>query len=385
VKIRSVEPIRVDRYLLVEIETEDGIKGLGESGTWGHLEASEAAMRKFGDYLVGQDPRRIEHHWQMMYRSGHFRGAAIMGAISAIDIALWDIKGKALGVPVYELLGGKTRDRARLYCHVKGPTIEAQVELCLEARRRGFTAVGHLNPFLDEDRSQPYFKTHAAKLDGAIEAVRRYREAVGSDVDLCIEIHRRLSPAEAIALGRAIEPYRPMFYEDPILPDNFDAMAAVASQIGIPIATGERLLNVHEFQMLVARGAVQYLRPSVCVVGGISGTKKVAALAEANHLSVVPHNPLSVVSTAACLQIAAAIPNLAILEYPTDVDALDDLETTRGQGLVTGAPRIEEGFMVVPDAPGIGVELAPGAREKFPSKPRRIGQRLNRDGSVVDQ
>src|SRR5205807_3854945 len=134
-------PMLVDRYLFVQIRTDKGITGVGESGTWGHLEASAAALAKFGDYLEGQDPFRIEHHWNVMYRSGHFRGAAIMGAISAVDIALWDIKGKALGVPVYELLGGKSRDRARVYCHVKGPTVEAQVELCQEARRRGFTAV----------------------------------------------------------------------------------------------------------------------------------------------------------------------------------------------------------------------------------------------------
>jgi galactonate dehydratase len=378
-KITAVEPMLIDRYLYVQVHTDAGFVGLGESGTWGHLEASAAALRKFGDYLVGQDPFRIEHHWNVMYRSGHFRGAAIMGAISAIDIALWDIKGKAFGVPVYELIGGKTRDKARVYYHVKGPTVEAQVAKCVEAKERGFTAVGHLNPFLDEPRDQIYFKSHAAKINGAIDTVRQYREALGDDVDICLEIHRRLSPAEAIVLGRGIEPYRVMFYEDPILPDNFDAMAQVASQIGIPIATGERLLGIHEFEMLLARGAAQYLRASVCVAGGISGTKKIAALAEARHLSVIPHNPLSPVSTAACLQVGASIPNLAIQELPDHADELPDRE------LVTGSLRVEDGFLIVPDAPGIGVELAPGAREKFPPKPRAVGTRLNLDGSVVDQ
>jgi galactonate dehydratase len=378
-KITRVETVPVDRYLFVQIRTDAGLVGLGESGTWGHLEASAAAIAKFGDYLVGQDPARIEHHWNVMYRSGHFRGAAIMGAISAIDIALWDIKGKSFGVPVYDLLGGKTRDRARVYYHVKGPTVEAQVEKCLEARERGFTAVGHLNPFLDEERSAAYFQTHAAKINGAIEAVRRYREAVGDDVDLCLEIHRRLSPAEAIVLGRGIELYRPMFYEDPILPDNFDAMAQVAGQIGVPIATGERLLGVHEFEMLFERRAVQYARPCVCVVGGISVAKKVAALAEAHDVQVVPHNPLSPVSTAACLQIAASIPNLGIQEYPDHNDGPTDSRIVKEQ------VRLENGFAIIPDAPGIGVELAPDAREKLPPRPRPIGTRLNVDGSVCDQ
>jgi len=379
VKITEVEPLPIDRFLFVQVHTDAGISGLGESGAWGHTEASEAALRKFGRYLVGQDPFRIEHHWNVMYRSGHFRGAAIMGAISAIDIALWDIKGKALGRPVYELLGGKTRDKARVYVHVKGPTVEEQVEECRAAQRRGFTAVGHLNPFQDEDRGVPYFKTHAAKIGDAVDAVRRFREAVGDEVDLCLEIHRRLNPAEAIALGRAIEPYRPLFYEDPILPDNFDAMAEVARLIGVPIATGERLLGVHEFAMLLARGAVQYPRPSVCVAGGISGAKKIAALAEAHHLSIVPHNPLSAVSTAACLQVTAAIPNLAIQEYPGEEDRPPMVE------IVTSAVRLEDGYLVIPDAPGIGVELRPDAAERFPPRPREVGTRLHVDGSVVDQ
>jgi galactonate dehydratase len=378
-RITKVEPLAIDRYLFVQVHTDDGLVGLGESGTWGHLEASEAAIRKFGVYLEGQDPFRIEHHWNVMYRTGHFRGSAIMGAISAIDIALWDIKGKALGLPVYELLGGKCRDKARVYYHVFGRTTEQLVQGCVDAKRRGFTAVGHLTPFADEPRDLPFFKTHAAKMGEAIDRVRQYREAVGDEVDLCIEIHRRLTPAEAVVLARGIEPYRPMFYEDPILPDNFDAMGLVAQQIAIPIATGERLHTIYEFQMLLARGAVQYVRPDVCLAGGISGSKKIAALAEASHVGVVPHNPLSPVSTAACLQVAACIPNFAIQEYPTGEDRPPKSE------IVKTTVRCEDGFLIIPDSPGIGIELAPDAREKYPPKPRPIGTRLHVDGSVVDQ
>jgi galactonate dehydratase len=302
-----------------------------------------------------------------------------MGAISAIDIALWDIKGKALGLPVYELLAGKVRDKARVYYHVFGRTTEQLVQGCIDAKNRGFTAVGHLTPFLDEPREVPFFKTHAAKMGNAIDTVRRYREAVGDEVDLCIEIHRRLTPAEAVVLARGIEPYHPMFYEDPILPDNFDAMGLVAQQIAIPIATGERLHTIYEFQMLLARGAVQYVRPDVCLAGGISGSKKIAALAEAHHVGVVPHNPLSPVSTAACLQIAACIPNFAIQEYPTGEDRPPKSE------IVKTTVTCEDGFLIIPNTPGIGIELAPDAREKYPPKPRPIGTRLHVDGSVVDQ
>ena len=282
----------------------------------GYLEASEAAIEKFGRYLVGEDPLRIEHHWQYMYRFSHFRGSAIMGALSAIDIALWDIMGKYFDAPVHQLLGGKVRDRARVYYHVFGDTTDKLVDGIEAAKEMGFTAVGHLTPFLDEERDVPYFKTHAEKIRDAIETVGRYREAVGSSVDLCIEIHRRLNPTEAVQLGLGIEEFHPYFYEDPVTPDNFDEMAYVADKINIPIATGERYTSLWEFQMALSRCAVQYVRPDVCLVGGISGARKIAALAEAHHVGVVPHNPLSPVSTAACLQIAATAPNFAASGIP---------------------------------------------------------------------
>src|SRR5215469_16551329 len=180
-QITRVETIPVDRYLFVQIHTDAGIVGLGEAGTWGFLEAAEQVVNKFGHYLVGQDPLRIEHHWQYMYRSTHFRGAAIMGALSAIDIALWDIAGKHFGVPVYPLLGGKTRDTARVYYHVFGDTVAELVAGCVAAKGRGFTAVGHLSRFGDEPRERPYFKTHAAKMGDAIDAVRQFRAAVGDE------------------------------------------------------------------------------------------------------------------------------------------------------------------------------------------------------------
>ncbi len=378
-KITAVEAIPVDRYLLAQVHTDAGIIGLGESGAWGFLEASKAAIEKLGVYLVGQDPLRIEHHWQYMARFSHFRGAAIMGAISAIDIALWDIAGKHFGVPVYQLLGGKTRDKARVYYHVFGDTKEKLIQGVKDAKSQGFTAVGHLTPFLDEEPDVPFFKTHADKIRDAIETVGAYRDAVGNDVDLCIEIHRRLSPAEAIVLARGIEEFHPFFYEDPILPDNFDAMELVANNISIPIATGERLHSIHEFEMLLKRGAVQYVRPDVCLVGGISHAKKIAALAEAHYVGVVPHNPLSPVSTAACVQLAACIPNFAIQELPTG-----EHEPPKSE-IVKSALTCEDGFLIVPDAPGIGVELAEGAAERHPPTPRLVRTRLNVDGSVVDQ
>ncbi len=208
-KITKVEPLLLDRFLYVRISTDAGITGIGESGTWGQLEASAASISKYGEYLVGRDPFPIEHHWNVMLRANHFTGGAITGAVSAIDIALWDIKGKAFGVPVYELLGGRMRHKARLYGHVKGRTIDKLLEEAVRLKEAGFTALGHLNPLLDESEDEPFYKSHAARIEEAIDNVRRLREAVGPKVDLCIEIHRRLTPPEAIALGRGIEKYTP--------------------------------------------------------------------------------------------------------------------------------------------------------------------------------
>ncbi|MEE2754099.1 MAG: galactonate dehydratase [Candidatus Latescibacterota bacterium] len=378
-KITDLEILPIDRYLFLRIHTDTGITGLGESGAWGYLEASATMMDGYRDYLIGKDPLLIEHHQQFLYRCTHFRGAAITGAISAIDIALWDIAGKHFGVPCYQLLGGKCRDRARVYYHVKGDTKEKLIQGCIDAKANGFTAVGHLTPFLDEGRDVPYFKTHSDKIKDATETVAAYREAVGDEVDLCIEIHRRMEPAEAIVLGRAIEPFRPYFFEDPIRPDNFDQMAEVSRKINIPIATGERLHTIHEFQMLLSRGAVQYVRPDVCLAGGITQSKKIAALAEAHHVGVVPHNPLSPVSTAACIQIAASIPNFSLQEYPTGEGKPPKSE------IVKGALECKDGFITISERPGIGVDLADGAMEKHPFVGRKRNTRLHVDGSIFDQ
>jgi galactonate dehydratase len=379
VKITDIQTHFVDRYLFVTVHTDTGLVGTGESGAWGYLEASAQAIETFKRYLIGQDPLHIEHHRQYLYRWTHFRGAAIMGGLSAIDIALWDIAGKHYGVPSNHLLGGPTRDKARVYYHVFGHTREELVQGCVAAKEQGFTAVGHLTPFTDDPRTEPYYKTHVGKIQDAIETVREYREAVGDEVDLCIEIHRRMTPAEAVVLARGIEPFHPFFYEDPILPDNFDAMGLVAQQIHIPIATGERLHTIFEFEMLLARGAVQYVRPDVCICGGLTGAKKIAALAEAHYVEVVPHNPLGPVSTAACLQLAACIPNFALQEYPLGENVPPKSE------IVKTPLKREGGYLMIPDAPGIGIELAEDAAERFPYKPREVVTRLKVDGSVMDQ
>ncbi|MBN3846237.1 mandelate racemase/muconate lactonizing enzyme family protein [Paraburkholderia sp. Ac-20342] len=383
-KIASVTPIFADRFLYVKVTTEDGLTGIGESGAWGQYEASAAAMVKCGEYLVGRDARQIEHHWNVLQRANHFTGMAIMGAISAIDIALWDIKGKALGVPVYELIGGQMRHKVRLYGHVKARTKAEMLDEALLRKEQGFTALGHLNPFLDEDYDR-YFRPHAKKMEEAVGVVRELREALGPDVDLCIELHRRLNPAEAVTFARRIEPYFPMFFEDPLKPTGVDAMSWVADHIPVPIATGERFFNMHLFQSIVARRGVQFLRPSIGLCGGITGAKKIAALAEVNDMEVVPHNPLSPLNLVAELHLDATIPNFAIQEYPSSSKNLHGTTQLPGREMFTDFPEPSSGFLDIPTAPGLGIDFVPDIEKRFPKVNRPLDMRPHLDGSVIEQ
>ena len=386
-KITDIKPIRAGQFLFVRIETDAGIHGIGEGGSWGHIEAATAAIEKFATYLVGKDPSPIEHHWGVMHRFAYFQGHAINAAISAIDIALWDIKGKALGVPVYELLGGAARSRARVYAHVNEKNIDRAVEEIQRKKAQGFNAIGHINPFHDDHKGEPYFKTHVQKMDDAIAHVRRMREAAGDDMDLCIEVHRRLTPAEAIEFSRAIEPFRPMFIEDPIRFENADSMARVADKINIPIATGERFKSIYEFRDLFVRNAVEFARIDVCLCGGITGSRKVAAMAEAFDIMVVPHNPLSPVGLAACLQIAASIPNFAIQEYTTGLEAQGAATTEAhlGADIVDQVPEPTGGFVEIPTRHGIGIELVDDPAAIRPVFTRPVVMRHHADGSPLDQ
>lgn len=394
-KITDIKVLPADAFLYVKIFTDEGIHGVGESGAWGFLNASAEAIETLKTYLIGKDPLEIEHHWQYMYRCFHFRGAAIMGAISAVDIALWDIAGKYHGVPVYQLVGGKCRDKLRTYYHVSGSTTEELVENCVTAKKLGYNAVGHLSPFLDEPRSQPWYESYANMLNRAVDRVRLIREAVGDDMDLCLELHRRMKPAEAVAFAHKVEKYTPFFLEDPIVPDNFDSMGQIANRTNVPIATGERIHTIQEFQMLFARNALAYARTSVCICGGITGARKIAAIAESHGAMIVPHNPLSPVSTAACMQVAASVENFAIQELPdhegisateryTSTNAVDQKAFTQ-RDLVTWIPRVENGFALLSDKPGIGIDLVDDVEKKFPFRRRAINTRLHVDGSIVDQ
>lgn len=381
-KIARVQPLLIGRFLFVEITTDAGLVGLGEAGAWAYLESVAAAVAKMGHYLTGKDPLLIEHHWQAIYRSSHFRGSVIMAALSAIDVALWDIAGKHFKAPVHALLGGKIRERARAYAGIYNKHVEKIVSEIARARSRGFTAVGHLSPFGGSEEKDPGAVSHVKMLSNAVEAVGAFRQAAGDAVDICIEVHRRLSPHEAVQFGRAIEPFTPLFLEDPVTPGNFDEMTYVASKVAVPLATGERLTSLWEFQMLLARGGAQLLRPDVGLVGGITGMRKIAALAEAAHVGLVPHSPLTAVSLAANLQIAATSPAFVVQEVPQDAWAADSNPNRR---ILDGVPDDDRaGFIPIGDGPGIGVALKRDAAQIFPYTPRTVEPQTRADGAVVD-
>lgn len=377
-RITEVRTHHVDKYLFVTVHTDSDVVGLGEAGAWAYLDAVDAAIVKLRDYLIGQDPSRIEHHWQYAYRSVYFRGSIVMSALAAIDIALWDIKGKSLGVPVYELLGGMCRDKVRAYAPVFKSTAEEMAAECVALQEAGFTAARLVMPTFAARWGRGE-ESYVARVTEAIEKVQACRSAVGPRFDLCVEVHRSMSVAEAVAFARGIESCHPLFLEDPIAPDSLDTMAEVARMTSVPIATGERAISIEELQELLARNGARYLRPDVCAVGGLTAAKKIAAMAEAHYVSIVPHNPLGPVSTAACLQLDASVPNFLIQEFPSfNVDGSED-------AMVKKPFELEDGYLLVPDSPGIGVELVEGAAELFPPRPRHLSAALAYDNSVHAQ
>jgi len=334
------------------------------------------------EYLIGKDPLHIERHWQHMFRRQLFRGGSdMMSALGAIDIALWDIKGKSLNKPVYELLGGPTREKVRLYTHLGGTTPETLAEEAKMQVEQGFTAL-RVYPFGDFGKSDFEEGTGLENMsftgmqNNAVERIAAVREAAGPDTDIMIDVVNRLTPAEAIGLGRALEPFNLYFFEDPIEPENMDQWSWVAQQQPIPLAMGERLYTVYQFLDLLNHQGAAFVRPDLSLAGGITNVKKIAAIAEANYVGVVPHNPLSCVLTAACVQIDAATHNIPVQEYPHDDD-----KGIKADLVMEPLKRVG-GYLEVPTKPGIGIELNEEAFKHYPPKPYERPALINPDGSL---
>src|SRR6266851_4510883 len=306
-KITRLETFLVKpRWLFLKVHTNAGIVGLGEPITEGRALTCATAVKEIEPYLVGKDPRQVVHHWQAIYRHAFYRGGPILtSALSGIDIALWDIKGKALGVPVYELLGGPTRQRVRVYAHARTP------EKIKEGIKQGFTAF-KTGPA--KRRPARYIET-PAQVRYAAEKFAELRKAAGDSIDIAIDFHGAISPALAKVLIKALEPYQPMFIEEPCQAQNHDVMAEIARGTHVPIATGERVFTKWGFREVLEKKAATILQPDLCHAGGITEVRLIAGMAEAYYAVIAPHNPLGPISLAAGLQLAAAIPNFLCQEH----------------------------------------------------------------------
>ena len=329
-------------FVFVRIQTDEGITGWGEA-TSGPL-AVATMVDEFGSTLVGEDPGEIERHWQNLYHLFHVRGGVVqMSAISGIEIALWDIKGQALGAPVYDLLGGKMRDRIWTYGRWDGPTVEASINNAMNHVERGLTALKG-DPF----EHQGIFIDRASE-DLAIAKLKGVREAVGDDVELLVEVHGRLAPSDAIRVANRMEEFRPFFYEEPVPPQNLDALKKVSEHINIPIATGERLLTKFDFAELLPMHAVALIQPDIMYAGGILETKKIAAMAEAHYVGIQPHNCYGPFNTLAALHLDTCTPNFMIQE--------GGLHTWFQDAVIGDMPVQKDGYFGIPPGPGLGCAM----------------------------
>jgi galactonate dehydratase len=344
-------------FVFLKLYAEDGLTGVGEGTVEWNERAVEACLGQTCPRIMGSDPFDTEALWERLYRDGYWRNDLVLvSALSAIDQACWDLKGKKLGVPVHALLGGRRRDRLRAYANAwywGCVTPEEFARAAAKVVREGYTAL-KWDPFGDADTTMS-----PAAMRAAVANVAAVRETVGPDVDLAIEVHGRLAPAWAIEMARRLEPFEPFFYEEPVPAENVEALVQVARAIRIPVATGERLCTKFQFDELLRRQAAAIIQPDLCHAGGLTEVKKIAAMAEAAYVPLAPHNASGPIGTAAAVQLDAAIPNFLIQEYfVAQAPWIDEV--------VEGGPRVVNGEIHVSERPGLGVELHDAAALAHP-------------------
>jgi galactonate dehydratase len=366
IRITRLETLLVKpRWLFLKVHTDAGIVGLGEPVVEGRAATVQAAVRETEPYLIGKDPRHVTHHWQAIYRHAFYRGGPVLtSALSGIDIALWDIKGKLLGVPIYELLGGPTRGKVRVYSHAW------HVDQLKEGLKAGFTAFKTF-PVM---RHSPRYVETQEQIENAVAKFAEMRQIAGKGIDLAIDFHGKISPALAKVLIHELEPFLPMFIEEPVNCQNHDVMAEIARSTHLPIATGERVFTKWGFREILEKKAAAILQPDLCHAGGISEVRAIAAMAEAYYAAIAPHNPLGPISLAAGIQLAATIPNFLCQE-----------QVSLGDGYLRRPFVVKDSYIDVPTGPGLGIELDDEAlAEKIGHEWRNPETNDEADGSVAD-
>ena len=339
------------RWCFLKIETDEGITGWGEPVLEGRAHTVAAAVDELADYLIGKDPRHIEDHWTVLYRGGFYRGGGVhMSALAGIDQALWDIKGKALGVPVSELLGGNVRDRIRVYSWIGGDRPSETAQQAKDAVARGFTAVK-----MNGTEEMQYVDTYD-KVERCLQNVAAVRDAVGPNVGIGVDFHGRVHRPMAKVLVKELEPYKLMFIEEPVLSEHEEALKEIARITSTPIALGERLYSRWDFKRVLSGGYVDIVQPDPSHAGGITETRKIASMAEAYDVALALHCPLGPIALAANLQLDAVCYNAFIQEqslgihYNKDNDLMDYVSN----------PEVfayEDGMVAIPKGPGLGIEV----------------------------
>ena len=390
-KITAVKPIvchaRMRNWIFVKLETDQpGLVGWGEATLEWHTRAVVGALEDLATLVVGEDPARIEHLWQMMFRQHFWHGSGIVRstAMSGIDIALWDLAGKILGVPCHQLWGGSVRDYIRLYCHLGGGRMEDFYEtdvanadrfadLALQAVERGYTAF----------KSMAVPPTMAlegiAPIRAAATVVERMRGAVGANIDIMGDCHARPSPAMGMQFAKALEQYGLYFLEEPCWPENIADLARINAAVSTPVATGERLTHLSQFRDLFAARGCEVAQPDITHCGGLSAARKIGALAEAHRIALAPHNPQGPISTAAAFEFGFAQPDFIICETVSD-----DVEW-RNEVVIDSHSVNKVGRTVRPTArPGLGIEVNESAVAKHPFEQELLQRVFHADGSVGD-
>jgi len=361
IKVTKIESfVLKNTWVFVKISTDAGVTGWGEM-LKDDAKACAAGALEVGPYLIGQDPCRVAYHWQAIHRGAFYRGGPVKTAISSgIDQALWDIKGKVYGVPVYKLLGGPTRDRVRVYGVLSEKTGVNAVKVMLRGTSRAPFKYNEGQKFVDE----------------VVERFKAYREKVGSGVDIGVEFHGAIQPPTASTLIHALEPYHPWFYEEVVQAMNVDVMAELAKKTTVPFATGERIFTKWGFREILEKKAAMILQPDVCYAGGITELKIIAGMAEAYYAPIAPHNPQGPCSLAASLQIAGSIPNFMIQERGDNEYA--DL-------LAKPLPPVKNGHRDLPTDPGLGITIDEDKLKAQVGEPRPYRTQFDpEDGSVID-
>ena len=376
IKITDIKTFMVGaggrNYIFVKVLTDQGIHGIGEAYSVGPDEATVAVINDFKSWLVGMDPRNIEYLWATMYNFTRFPGGSVVNAaISGIEHALWDISGKAAGLPVYMLLGGKIRDKIRVY---QSPGGNGPAELAANAKtliqKYGYTAV-KIGPIPPGGHAAPYNAVTRA----AGDRIAAVRNAVGPDVDIAVDAHAVLfEPIRAIRMAQRIEPYQPMWLEEPLRPENVAAYSKLADHVNIPLATGEENYTKNEFRPILASQCVDVIQPDITVCGGIMEMKKIAAMAEAHCVMVAPHNPVGPLATVVNVHFSASTPNFMILEYHPD-------DESPRKDFLQEPVMVKDGYIPLPTKPGLGVELNEEALPHYPPKPWKRAFQYRADGS----